>query len=472
MSDVTSLRQKSVVILGYGVNNRALTTFLLRNGISLTIRDRDAAVRDTFAPQYAEFGDQVVWDIRQDILADLSGFDVLFRAPVISSTEPRLVQAVSKGAQLSSQTQLFLELCPAITIGITGTKGKGTTSTLAYEILSRGYKAGRTFLAGNIGVDPFSFLDDLQEDDIVLLELSSFQLEDVRLSPHIAVVLHVTQDHLDHHKNLEEYRHAKARILTNQRPNDIAIVNAEYATQALFLQNVQGKLFQYSRHQPRQQSAWVENLEGKEIVFVAIGSGIESFEITGRKLLGAHNIENILPAAILGAYFHVSPLVMSKVVTGFTGLEHRLSLVAEKGGVSFYDDSIATTNESCVVAMEAFEGRRIHLLVGGKDKGQTHEELAKHIAARCTTVSFLPGAVTAALRKALEKEIKKTSSSLVLLPLAQNPVMETILSGIHTHLKGGDVVLLAPAAASDTPFANYKLRGEAFAEAIHKRYGA
>ena len=470
MSDITWLSQQHVAILGFGVNNRELTGYLLRNGVKVTIRDSKQELQDTFEPQFAEFGEKVAWEIMPNIFENLDDFTVLFRSPVIPVHHPALQKALKRGAVITSQTQLFLDLCPALTIGVTGTKGKGTTSSLIFRMLSKGYTQGKVFLAGNIGTDPFSYLDQLSEDDIIILELSSFQLEDLHSSPNIAVLLSVAEDHLDHHRSLDEYRAAKANILAHQHPNDIAIINDEHASMHDYRQFVRGKLFHYTRHLPRQQSAWAERLEDREVVFVQTGQGIESFDITDRLLLGEHNLENILPATIVGAHFHISPVIMQQAVVSFRGLEHRLSLVGEYNGVRFYDDSIATTPESCVVAVEAFAGHRIHVIVGGKDKGQKHEMVSQMLVEKCTSISFMPGAVTAALRKNCQREVKRQHSECMLFGIGENPVMETILSGIHPHLQAGDIVLLAPSAASDTPFDNYKQRGEAFVAAVKKRY--
>jgi len=470
MSDMTWLKQKSVAVLGFGVNNRELTAFLLRNGVRVTIRDSKPELKEQFERQFAPYGELVRWEIVPNIFDKLDEFSVLFRSPVIPTHHPALQKAVQRGAILTSQTQLFLDLCPALVIGVTGTKGKGTTSSLIYEILSKGYTQGKVYLAGNIGSDPFSFLDALREDDVVILELSSFQLEDLHSSPNISVLLRVAQDHLDHHRSVDEYRAAKANIFAHQRPNDIAVINDEYPEMAAYIPFVRGKLFRAARHIPRQQAAWAERLEEREIVFLQIGQGIESLDITERHLIGEHNLENILPAALVGAHFHISPVIMQKAIVEFRGLDHRLSFVGEFQGIRFYDDSIATTPESAEVAMAAFPDRRLHMIVGGKDKGQKHDDLAMVLVQKCVTVSFLPGAATGPLRKACEKARKRSDASCEILPIGQEPVMETILSGIHPHVQAGDVVILAPAAASDAPFADYKMRGEQFKVAIAKRY--
>jgi UDP-N-acetylmuramoylalanine--D-glutamate ligase len=466
-----SLQGKNIVILGYGINNQELTAYLLRQGLHLTLRDTNPVRQEEFMARHPEYVDAVTWQIMPDILKDIDAFDILFRSPGVRYSAAPLQKAIQQGAIVTSQTKFFLELCPAETIGVTGTKGKGTTCSLIYNILKEGYTQGAVYLGGNIGVDPFSFLEELTEQDIVVLELSSYQLIDLHISPHIGVVLKVTPDHLDVHASYEEYRGAKANVIAHQQPNDIAIINIEQPELGFYAQQVHGKAFYYSKHTPSKQSAWAERIDGEEIVFVQMGNAIESFAITNRILLGEHNLENILPAVLIGTHYRISAPIMQAAITSFKGLEHRISFVGTFEDVSFYDDSIATTPESAIVAMEAFAGRRIHLLLGGKTGGQAFDEVAEEAVARCATVSFIPGKDTPALEKLFRKVAKRHSpTTCTFISGIQDPIMETILSGIQPHLQPGDVVLLSPAAKSFDHFKDYKDRGDAFVKAIHKRY--
>lgn len=466
---LSDLHNKKIVVLGLGINNLHLVGYLLKQGFSFTIRDKNKQVQERFVEEHPLWTEQVQWEIMNDITQKLQGYDVIFRSPGISLNSLR--GAEQKGAQISSQTSLFFDLCPAEITAITGTNGKGTTTSLIYTMLKESYKKGSVYLGGNIGVDPFSFLEELKPEDLVVLELSSFQLQDLRKGPHVAVMLHVTLDHLDHHATFEEYREAKAQLLLHQKENDIAIINGHYPDMKYYLGKVKGKRYVYTRHTPARQSAWAQLLDHKEVVFYQMESGIESFEVTGRRLLGQHNLENILPAVLVAAYYGVPAKVMQETVKEFPGLEHRLSYIGTAGGIDFYDDSIATTPESSTVAIEAFPDRRLHLIVGGRDKGSDYLDWAALAVQHCATISILPGAVSKKLERILQAAIKHgPSSETKLLTKAAEPLMDTILSGIHPHLRRGDVVLLSPAAASDEPFGNYKVRGDSFSAAIHKRY--
>jgi UDP-N-acetylmuramoylalanine--D-glutamate ligase len=463
---LAELKDKKIVVLGLGVNNLHLVLYLLEAGLSLTIRDR-GTVQEGFVAEHGPWSGQITWEVLKDITQKLEGFDIIFRSPSIPLHVLKKYQ--EKGATVTSQTDFFFGLSPAKIIGVTGTKGKGTTSTLIYTMLKAGYKKGAVYLGGNIGIDPFSFLSKLTENDLVILELSSFQLEDLSMSPHVAVVLRVTPDHLDHHASYDEYRESKARLLVHQREEDVAIVNAHYGEMRYYLDKAKGKRYVYSRHTPARQAAWAETLEHKEVVFYQMESGIESFEITGRRLIGEHNLENILPAVLVGAYYGLSTKVMQEAIREFPGLEHRLSYIGAAAGIDFYDDSIATVPESSQAAIESFPGRRIHLIVGGRDKGSEYGAWAEVATHTCTTISILPGGNSKKMERELRNAGKKGGKALLLTKVA-TPVMETILSGIHPHLERGDLVLLSPAAASDAPFKDYKVRGNSFIEAIHKRY--
>ncbi len=471
-SALQALQGKRIGILGYGLNNANLVLWLLRQGLSLTVRDKEATAQEKFKQEHPEFA-EVVWEIMPDITENLNTFDVVFRSPGMPYFQPAFEKAVQAGITVTSQTKLFFQLAPCEIIGVTGSKGKGTTSTLIANILTTGYTRGKTYLAGNIGLDPFSFIDDLNEEDLVVLELSSFQLTDLHMSPQVAVMLHVTPEHLDHHGDFAKYREAKRQLVAHQRPSDLAIINAEYPDMGYYLSSANGHVLRYTRKTPQREAAWVEHLDTKEVVFVQSGNSLESIDITGRQLKGEHNVENIVPAILVGLHHRVSPTIIQQEVVAFKGLDHRLSLVGTYNGVSFYDDGIATTPESAIAALEAFPGQRIHLLIGGKSGGQDYTLLVHAALERAVSVSFIPGSDTPALEKLFKKVAKsRTDCECLLLAGAKEPIMETILSGIHPHLQPGDIVILSPAAKSFDHFKDYKERSAKFIHAVTDRYGS
>jgi len=466
------LLKQRIVVLGYGLNNKALVGYLLDHDCKVTVRDANPLKEAELLAEYANAGTALTIEIMPNILDRLEGFDVIFRTPAIPADVKELLKAKKRGSVVTSQTGFFMERCPSKVIGITGTKGKGTTATLTANILDAGYLDGKVYLAGNIGVDPFSFLDDLTVHDLVVLELSSFQLEDVATGPDIAVVLHVTSDHLDHHKDNAAYWAAKARLLEYQEPDSVAIICGDYPEMDYFAKKTKGTLLRYYRHKAGRQAAWVDNQDGKEVIFYQLGETLDSFELPHRHLLGEHNLENILPAVLVGAWFQISGTIMAPVIAKFGGLAHRLSVVPNEAGIQAYDDSIATTPESCIVALEAMPATvPVHLLAGGKDKGHVYMKLAEAIAARCASVTLLPGSATSKLEKALKEVLKKTPAygCEILHAEGQTPAecMEMGLKQLAPYLNEGDIVLLSPAESSDLPFLEYKARGDAFAAAVH-----
>lgn len=467
--DFEFLRSASICLLGYGANHKGLARMLCENDISYTVRDRDASKRMAFEAEFPQYKNLVTWEITDKILKGIEKYGIVFRSPSIPALSPEFKKAAAKGTKIYSQTKLFFDLCPAKIIGVTGTKGKGTTSTLIYNVLRDGWKGGKVFLGGNIGLDPFEFYGKLISSDLVVMELSSFQLQDLHKSPHVAVMLTVTADHLDHHKTVDEYASAKESLLKFQKHEDFALINIEQPHMMRYAALTPALTYQFSRHQPQRHSAWSLNEGGKETVFVQTGDNIDSFDSSSRKLLGDHNLDNILPAVLVGRLFGVSIESIQAAVVSFAGLEHRLSWVGSFNDVDFYDDSIATTPESAEVALASFPSKRIHLIVGGKDKGGSYDDLAKAIAERCVTVSYLPGSATEILAKALKKNVS-AHGSLTVLDGARQPLFPTILSGIQPHLKAGDVVLLSPAGSSFESFKDAKERGDMFVKAVKQRY--
>jgi len=469
---IADLHNKRIAILGLGVNNQQLALYLLEQGLSVTIRDKKPEVEKEFRQAHPALQEKITWEIGEDVLKNLETFEVVFRSPSIPFLNPKIQKAMKKGVIIYSQTKLFFDLSPAPIVAVSGTNGKGTTTTLISKMLEAGYKEGKTYMGGNIGLDPFSFLPQLTENDVVVLELSSFQLQDLHVSPHIAVLLSMTPDHLDHHQTLEEYYGAKSSLVRFQGPDDIAIVHADNQVSMSLARGIKSRILRYTRSRPQRQAAWVDSGPDHENAFLQVDDHLESFSLLGRRLIGAHNLENILAASLVAYSCGVPIPTIQKVATTFAGLAHRLSFVLSVDGVDFYDDSISTSPATCEAALDAFSGRRVHLIAGGSDKGHDFSDLAPVLVQSCTTVSLLPGEATKKLEKALQRANREVAADkrLLILNKAQPPLFPTILSGIHPHLKSGDVVLLSPAAASFASFTNYKARGDAFIQAVSERY--
>lgn len=359
--------------------------------------------------------------------ANLSGFDVIFRSPGFYRFSPMFIKAETAGAVISSATKLFFELCPAKIIGVTGTKGKGTTTTLIYEILkSSGKKA---YLAGNIGKPMLKLLPKLKETDWVCLELSSFQLQDLTRSPHLAVVLNVTSEHLDVHKNTNEYRLAKTNILKYQQAADHAVLNADYPVTKKLAELTPAKIHWFSRRRL-------------------------SLDVSRIKLRGEHNRENIAAAMTAASLAGAPEKIITKTVYQFGGLEHRLEKVRTVGGVAFYNDSFSTTPETAIAAIKSFS-EPMTLILGGSEKGSNYRQLGRVIVkTNNLTNLILIGKMAPRIRAAA-----KSFGGRIVAGLTN---METIVKTARQISRPGSVVVLSPACASFDMFKNYKDRGEQF----------
>lgn len=447
------LKGKKIGILGFGIEGQATYNYLKMHGIPASIFDQKS--EDEFFATHPDLGRQETsFFLGQKYLSQLSEMEVIFRSPGIPLHTAEIRQAKKKGSLVTSQTKYFFDHCQATIIGVTGTKGKGTTSTLINEILKADGK--KVYLGGNIGVPALTFLDELDRDSLVILELSSFQLQDLEKSPQIGVVLNITQDHLDHHQDIHEYREAKKAIVRYQKSADKAVINADY-TQTLKL----GKATKAEKYYFSTKRATNGAYVNQESIYLTTSEGVIHI-IKGSELLlrGMHNLENIT-AAITAVYLAGASIdSIRKTLKSFKGLEHRLELVATKKGVSYYNDSFSTTPEATMAAIRAFE-EPIVLIIGGSSKGSDYSELGKEIeSANIRAIIFIGDTA-----EEISSKIGRKYGGKKLFGLSK---MKEIIDSAALIAKPGDIVLLSPACASFGLFSNYKDRGNQFKQRIAK----
>lgn len=454
--NLTELYNKQVAILGFGLEGRATLNYLLKHGIKPVLFDQRPWEEWSLKEQSEIKSLNINFIFGPDAFKELAGFDVVFRSPGIP-----LSKVVTNNKQLiTSQTKFFFDNCPGKIIGVTGTKGKGTTTSLIYKILQAQSKIGnrksKIYLTGNIGkTQALEIIDDLKPDDWVVYELSSFQLQDLTKSPHIGVVLMVTSEHLDYHKNLEEYIEAKSSIVKYQKQSDFAIVNADFPSSVFIGQQGNGSKIFFSRQKELESGIYIKDNE----IFVknVLGASYQ-LPTNNYQLKGAHNLENIEASigACLAAEIKNSEVIQS-TISEFKGLEHRLEFVLEKNGVKFYNDSFSTTPETAVAAINSFKEPLI-LILGGSSKNSDFTELGKTVKnAKNIKSIILVGEEAGRIKSAITAEGNSFSG---FLEGAKN--MEQIFDQIKLSALAGDVVLLSPACASFGMFKNYKDRGEQF----------
>lgn len=452
---ITDWKNKKVAVLGLGIEGVSSAEFLKKKGASVWILDRKQKenIDHNLLTQIEKLDVQCIFG--KEYLDNLSDYDIIVRSPGVRRLTPELLEAEKKDVVITSQTKLFFELCPCPIIGVTGTKGKGTTSTLIYNMLN---EAGMdAYLGGNIGIPPFSFLDSLQSSSIVVLELSSFQLQDLTQSPHIGVVLMVTSEHLDHHATHEEYIEAKRNLIRFQTKDDFAIVNRDYPASNESDVYTDGKVFYISRERETNNGCFALN---GEIIVRRNDNDDEIIDISEIALPGKHNLENVCSAVMAARLAGVSTKYIITVLKNFTGLPHRLELVADHNGVTYYDDAFSTTPETAIAAIESFDQPKI-LILGGSTKGSDFTQLGKMIR-ESESIKAIIGIGDE--WEEIKAHIGNLTSQVLIIEGATT--MHQIVQAATKIAKKGDVVLLSPACASFDMFKNYKERGEQFKKEV------
>lgn len=445
----------SVGILGAGIENIALTKYLLKNGAKVIIYDKNDPALISEKLKTLENNNLMVV-AGKDYRRKVSVHDMFFRSPGMPLDLAKKVTK-NKGV-LTSAMQLFFELCPAKIIGVTGTKGKGTTCALTASILGQ---RGNVYLMGNIGRAPFDNFDEIKSDDWVVMEMSSFQLEDMTLSPHIAVVLNITPDHLaplnksnpNYHKNLAAYVEAKRKIVENQRRGDFVILGVSDDLFDEFESVSKGKIFRIGKT--------VDGcyIDGNDF-FVNIGGTSDmKAKVTDFKVQGKHHLINAQAAILASVLAGATDDNITEGLRKFEGLPHRMQFVGSKDGVDYYDDSYATDPEASMAAIRSFD-KPVVLICGGSSKGAEFREWANLVANSEVETVIVIGQESKKIIKALDRE--KYSGKKVL----GLDKMDIIVRKAQEIAQNGGVVLLSPACASFDLFKNASDRGDQFREAV------
>lgn len=442
---------KKVAVVGLGVEGLSSVRWFLGHKAAVTVLDRKPYSdfpKDIW--RQADFS-QVDLRLGGDYLSDLDGFDMIIRSPSVRPDLEPLIEARKNKVLITSQSKLFFDLCPAPIIGVTGTKGKGTTATLIAQILQA---AGhRVFLGGNIGNPPLDFIDKVEKNDWVVLELSSFQLMDLEKSPHIAVVLMITSEHLDWHNDVGEYRQAKMSVTRYQKSTDFAIIAQDYPHSRPFAAQTKARVFFYSRNQKVTPGTYIE----KGVFWFEDDRVRESIIPTSNiQLAGRHNWENVAAALTVAKIIGVELGVIVKTIAQFRGLEYRLEKIAEIKGVKYYNDSFSTTPETAIAAIEAFDQPEI-LILGGSSKGSDFTRLGQVICEASNIKAIIGiGAEWPRIKNSITCQLSKTRI------IEGRADMEQIVKAAYSVAEAGDVVILSPGCASFDMFVNYKHRGGEF----------
>ncbi len=449
---------EKVSIIGLGREGMALARFLAQRGATVTVSD--LKTREELAERIEGLSE---FPIRYKLGGHPQGLldaDVIYVSPGVPQDTPLLVEARKRGIPISSETRLFFSLCPAPIIGITGSSGKGTTATLVAQILQA---AGRkTYLGENIGLPLIEKVEEIDPGAVVVAELSSFQLEVLDRSPHIASILNIRPNHLDRHKSMEAYTAAKLNILRYQAADDWAILNKDDPITSQFIDRCKGGVLLFSREE-EVEGAFIRN----DKVFIRWGGGEE--EVCHKKdvqLFGEHNLENILAACAISAAAGAPPEAMTSACTTFKGLEHRLEFVRELNGVFYYNDSLATSPDRTIAALEAFD-KPIVLLGGGRNKGLSLEGLASLIVQKVRYL-VLFGEQATLLEEAVRKaQSRNGTMAIPVIKHAEDDLEKAVRLAAEAS-RPGDVVLFSPAGTSYDMYRDFAERGKHFKDLVRK----
>ena len=433
---LNSLRGRRIAVLGMGVSNRPLVALLSASGLDVTVRDKQPlppteGVNCITGPEY---------------LRDLTE-DVVFRTPGL---RPDLIP-LKPGAELTSEMEVFFRLCPCPIFAVTGSDGKTTTTTILSELLKAAGK--RVWLGGNIGRPLLDRVDQMAPEDCAVVELSSFQLMSMKQSASTAIITNVQPNHLDWHRDMEEYAGAKKNVFLHQPPTGLLVLNADDPVSSAFAAEAPGKVRFFSRRGRQDQGCWFDG----ETVWFESEPLLRREEI---KLPGLHNVENYM-AAFCAVYPLVGKAVCRKVAMEFGGVEHRLELVREMDGVRYINDSIASSPSRTIAGLRALEGRSIVLIAGGYDKHIPYDPLGKEIPGH-VRVLVLTGPTGPKIREAvMSAEGEKP------VILEEQDFREAVLAAARAA-RSGDTVLLSPASASFDAFKNFEERGNTFKRIVRE----
>ena len=438
----TSIKDKKIAVLGLGVSNRPLVRLLLEFGCEVTGCDRTPREKvDAEVLELERLGCRL--SLGDTYLENVEA-QLLFRTPGMHPGHPAIRALADKGAQVTSEMEVFFEVCPCPIIAVTGSDGKTTTTTLVSEMLKAEGK--KVWLGGNIGTPLLPLVRQMQETDIAVVELSSFQLMDMTRSPGRAVVTNLSPNHLDVHKDMEEYVEAKKNIFRFQKESDLLVLNADNAITAAFTGNGITKTFS------RLGTGNVCLRDG-----IICRDGLDVLNTKDILLPGVHNIENYM-AAIAVVDGLVSDDTVRHVAKTFGGVEHRIELVRIKDGVRFYNDSIASSPSRTIAGLRSFP-EKVILIAGGYDKHIPYDVLGPEVCAHVKKL-FLCGATAPQIRAAVENCAGEKPE------MTDCGDFESAVRAAAAAAESGDVVLMSPASASFDQFKNFMVRGECFKKII------
>ncbi len=448
---IRELKTKKIAVAGVGISNLPLVRLLLERGCDVAACDKRTEDKFPAARELRELGARLC--LGDDYLDGVKGADVIFRTPGLMPTAPQLQAAVAAGAELTSEMEAFFKVCPCRIAAVTGSDGKTTTTTLIAELLKKeGY---RVFVGGNIGTPLLTRADEMDADSWAVLELSSFQLMTLHAAPDICVVTNVAPNHLDIHRDMDEYVAAKRNIFAAMTEGT-AVFNADNDITAGFAKQAVCRTVLFSRR--TQPAGGVYLRDG---VIYSEENGRASAVLSAKDILipGVHNIENYM-AAYAAVREYVSPETLRETAASFGGVEHRIELCRTLNGVRYYNDSIASSPTRTIAGLRSFD-QKVILIAGGKDKGVPFDELGSEIVKHVKKL-ILTGFTADKLRAAVENAPEYMGEPEI---VTVDDFRDAVLAA-RDAAQNGDVVILSPACTSFDRFSNFEERGNVFKKIV------
>lgn len=449
------IKGKKIAMCGIGVSNTPLILEFLSKGAKVYACDRRS--RELIG-ETADMIEKAGAELRLgDGYLDNLEVDIIFRTPGMSFYLPELEAARKKGIAVTSEMEVFFDLCPATVFAITGSDGKTTTTTLIAKMLEAEGK--KVFVGGNIGKPLLPEIENITADDYVVVELSSFQLISMRKSPDVAVVTNVAPNHLDVHKDMDEYVESKKNVLLHQNAFSRTVLNRDNEITESFRQYVRGQSLGFSMERQVRNGAWLDEEGYLHMAYRGIDVPIMHRDEIA--ILGDHNVANYL-TAITAVWGYVGVDSIKKVAREFGGVEHRIEFVREVGGVKYYNDSIASSPTRTIAGLKAFP-QKVHLIAGGYDKHIPFEPMVPYVLEKVEKL-YLCGDTAEKIEVAVraDKNYNGTPEIIKVRDIAE------AVEKAYRNSKSGDIVTLSPACASFDAFPNFVARGNYFKELVNK----
>ena len=450
---------KKILVLGAARQGLALARYLSSHGANIVLNDYKSP--DLFSVDLQplqDLGVEMVFGSHPVEL--LNGIDLLCLSGGIPLSLPIVQQAVHKGIPLSNDSQVFMEAVPCRTIGITGSAGKTTTTTLVGRMTEVGHPA-KVWVGGNIGLPLITFVDQMQPEDLVVMELSSFQLDQMTISPDIAAVLNITPNHLDRHGTMQAYIEAKSQILLHQSANNVAVLNRDDPGAWSLAGSVVGSLVTFGFNRPEGEYRGTSFDQG----WVWLSTGINEEQLMPREMImlkGDHNVSNVLAACAIAHAAGITAEAMVNGVAGFSGVPHRLELVRILHGVAWYNDSIATAPERTMAALRSFQ-EPVVLLLGGRDKNLPWDELVS-----MTNQGIRHIALFGEAAQMIKSKLQAANGSSATYSVSISSTLQEAINAAQAAARPGDIVLLSPGCTSFDAFKDFEERGEKFRQWVNR----